>query len=964
MWRENLNFWARVSDSLVQLQQRAVRPLPDGTLDLPMQDMLQALQKGEAFKNTLQQPAEVLVKELKKRSQKELDSIYGFLEAEWKSGELWYDLQGWTAGPEVGGRQLIWGNLEDGGRDVTSATGKEVDHWEFGPPVDPGKQKRITEALRKFGIEPGTERGEQLHQFILDIKNTQLAQFTALQNVLERKLATRWLLNPAVAVMELEKLYQSMQKIRLTPFFPQGNYGNFVVTVQELKAERKPGERKYKTIRVEYYESKAEMDVALRKWNTKKTSGQNVDWKKLDDYKGIPLTLPRNLLESLEQTNLFSKVQLDAMSTLMIPAGHEKLVVRYGKQNELMDGGERDILRNYSNFMWHNANFIWKLDFRAGFTKAINAHRAQLRKAQKDISPGGLEQASLLQRNHDLMNRVKDYVLYPPYEFQGIRTAAALVYLAYNVKTALMNFSTMLNSYAAITTEFGERKGHYYFSKGLWDAARLIKADKSPQTKHIIGEVSAEESPLVWMYNKAVSEGVLDQSYAYFLAGQANSPTVLRGVAGGVLGKLGYLATEYGMAPFRFVEKANRLATLTMMFEAERGRGIGIEAAYQSAVQKTNLLQNAYDAGNRSELFRGKKAILTMFASYLQFMTWNMMGGYSKALKADVAARGNMAKIESALGAGGYTAKLWMMYMILGGLLAPPFAENVLEFLQYIWRKVYKTNLRMEIRQFINELGLDPNLVMHGVLGNFGGMDLSGSFSLGRILPGVDLLNRDFKDYQQVIGALAVKGAGPFGGFTEDMLKFVEAAAKYMQGQARGSEVVGELPGAVGAIGRAVDATVLQSLRPTGAVLDKAGARVVEDPPGSGNFRDLTEWEIVSMALGANPAVLARSREMNYMEAGEQIYWRSRKQTLLDNRNEAILTQDEKRLEAADKGIVNFNESLPEKYRDFAITGKMKAQSLKSKRNTIKAREEGKGPKAMKSIMGDVKTAWGGSATP
>lgn len=947
--RQSMNAWHRTMDALVQLQQRASKPLVNGELDVPMQQMLQDLMKGEAYKNSLQQPGEVLTKEFQTRSVKELDAMYDFLDEEARSGVSLFDLQGWSAKPEVPGRELIWGNLEDGGRDVSAKTGKLVESWEYVP------RKGVEAALAKHGIDATTIRGQELLQLIMQFKTTIMEQMTALERTLQKKIVQRNRNSAAMAVKQIEELYQTMQKIRSTPFFPQGRYGDYSIVVQEKKAQTVPGERKFRTIRVEYFETQGEMEVALKQWHAKAnaTGGKmKVKWHKAADYNGIPLTLPRNLIEQLEGTGLFTQEQLEVMSDMMLPAGHEKLANRFGKVTDAMAGGERDIIRNYSNFIWHNANFIWKLEFRSEFTKRINAQNALLRRAQALQTPEGLALAKELQRNTDMMNRVKEYVLYPPYELQGIRTAATLVFLAYNAKTALMNFGTMLNTYAAITTEYGELQGHKMFAKGLVDTAKIFGMDKNPKTMHIsAGELTPQNSAIAWMYNRAVTEGIIDQSYAYFLAGQANGSSALRGVRRGPLGNMGRIAMDAGMYPFRMVEKMNRLSTLTMFFEAERARGTGLEEAYAAAVQRTNLLQNAYDAGNRSELFRGKKAILTMFASYVQFMTWNMMGGYSKALKADLASRG----LEKAqLGGSAYTMKLWFIYMMLGGLLAPPFMENIMEVLAYMYRKMFGGNLRLEVRKFVKDMGASPDLVMHGMLGGFAGMDLSGSFSLGRILPGVDMLNRDYKNFAEWAGSFATKSAGAFGGFTEDLVKFAAASWEVAKGTGRVGEAFKELPGAMGAIGKAVDAYILQSMKPTYGVLDKAGARLVEDPPGSRNFRDLTTWELVGMATGANPEVLARKREMDFMEVSEQIYWRTRQQTLLDARWKAVRTGDTEMLHTVDSRIDQFNRGLPKGYEGIRISGKTKADSLKTHRKTVQNRESDRTARKFRGVQSDV----------
>lgn len=943
-----LNITKRISDSLVQLQQRAAIPLPDGSLDIPMQHMLMGTWRAEAFKNSLQVQGEMLVREMWGRSPKELTQIYKVLDAEWKSGKLAFDLAGWDMNPALPGAQIIWGNLEDGGRDVTAATGKTVKYWDLIP------KPEFKALLDAQGINVDTVQGKELAQLVMSLKLTMLEQFTELETVMRERILHKWNAAPMVAAMEIEQLYQSMQKIRLAPFFPQGWYGDWVVSIKERIANPRKGEQKYKLVRVEHYETKTAMQAALKKHQAEKARGADIQisWNKRKDLNGLPLQLPRNLLDQLAKTGEYSAEQLQMLQDFLIPAGNAKIEARYSKWGEKLEGGEQDIVRNFSNFIWHNANYIWKLKFKTDFTRASNAQTALWKRWQKDGTPLGMAMTDKLHRNKEIMERTEQYLLHPPPEAHGLRQGVALLYLAYHAKTALMNLSTMINTYSALTMEYGEVEGHKLFVNGGYNAARLFALRKAQRN----GTLTSSESAIIWAYDRAVQEGVLDQSYAFFLAGQANSAQGLFAMKKGYGSKISHVGQEAGMFPFRMVEKANRTSTLLMFFEAERRRGAGLQEAYDAAVTRTNLLQNAFNAANRSELFRGKKALFTMFMSYVQFMTWNMTGGYAKAVKADLNARG--MKVRHVGGAQVYTVKLILIYMLLGGLLAGPGFDDLFQVIRKVWRILYGTDALIELRQFIKDQGVEPDLIMHGLLSNVAGMDLSGSFSLGRIIPGVGLINRQFDNPAETMGMLATKMAGPFGGFVEDMLNVITKSWAWMQGNARGTEVLKEFPGELGALGKAWDAYTLQQLNPTGAVLSKSGARLVEDPPGSGTFRNLTNWEMIGMALGGNPAVLSRSRDMNFHEIGEQIYWRTKQSTLLDARWKAINTHDDERLKIVDAAIVEYNQSLPVGYERMAITGKMKSDSIKTHRMAVRKAETGRAAqKRMQPLMEHIKNA-------
>lgn len=973
-WHITMNSLGRVSDAFVQLHQRAAQPLADGTPDLPMRSMVQSARQGEAYKNSMQQPANVLIKELEKRSEKELKQMYDFLDNEWKSGVSAFDLQGWDAPPNAPDREQIWGTMPDGGGEFSQKVGFQVKYWTLVPKPD-----AVREGMKKVGINAESQKGIELVHLMMQMKQVYLDQFTNLQRDLTQKIVQRFGLG-AIGWKEQAKLYQIMQKIRLEPFFPQGHYGKYAVVVETKKTNPAPKERKWATTRIEYFESKWEQQKAARAWKAKAAASNGklrAKPKELQEYDGIPLQLPRNLLTQLENTGLYDEKQLATMSEMMVPLGQEKIGQRYDTWNDKTEGGQRDLLRNFANFAWHNSNFIWKLRFRGEFTKAMNAQNSLVRKASIRNDEMGAKLYDELSRNTAIMERTKDYLLYPPYEFQTLRGVAALTYLAANPLTALMNITTYANTLASLNQQFGVTLGGEIMAKATWASGAIFSLPKDPDTANVRADkVTAENSEWVWLYNRATQEGVIDASYSFFLAGQANQATFLRPIRQGAVRKIGYYAGEVGMFPFRMAEKALRLTTLNAWFLAERQRGLGMEEAYAEAVQKVDQLQGAYDQANRSEMFRGKKAILFMFAGFMQMMLWNMGGGYGKATSANLAyrqqlalARGNQAladKLVAAYPTGAYSLQLWMLYMLLGGLFAGPGMENLKEVLKYFYRLLFKKDMMTDLRNFVKEIGggghwyNNPDLLEGGVLNDFFGYDLSSRVSLGRVIPFMDMLNRDAKDPEAWLGSAAVKTSGPFGGFTTAVIEMVATGIKWAKGEARGTEILAKMPGMIGYIGKSLDAWILQGLQPgEGAgVINKQGVRMTEDPVGSGNFRDLTNAELVGMALGLQPTFVARSREAAFAIMSEQVYWNTRIGVLLDARFNAIATGDDKRLEQIDRAIDKFNDSLPEGYESLMITGKVMRKSLESKRQNVDKKEFDRFDKRMQGPLLDTADAY------
>lgn len=528
------------------------------------------------------------------------------------------------------------------------------------------------------------------------------------------------------------------------------------------------------------------------------------------------------------------------------------------------------------------------------------------------------------------MKNSLDYMLNPAKEFQAAKTWITLVYLAYNIKTALMNLSTQLNTMAALTSEYGEGTGIKLYTQALRDTASvqgfLNRAEKETNPKE-----KARLYELHSVVDKALRDGVLDQSYAYFLAGQANTAGALRATSNSWIGKTSHALMETGMLPFRITEKLNRKVTLLGFYQAERGRGASPSQAYDTAVQQTNLLQNSYDSGNKPELLRGKKSILMMFASYTQFQGWIMSGGYERAMRAQARSSGrNVVPMWR-----GVTVKLWLLYTLFGGLLGVPFAQNAMDVLQFIWRKFFgKTeNIADEMRNLVKDLGGNPNVVMHGLLHDAGGFDLSGSFGLGRLIPGTDLLNRQTRNVEEFIGRGVLGFSGPAGGFYADMTK---ALSGFIQGN--WLEGFKEFPGAGGAVAKTVDAILLQSTNPGQGVgvTTRTGERLTFDPV-LGDFRDLTTAELAGMALGATTNLVSQNREERYAKVSEMIYWQTRRADLMDKYWKSVRTGDDELRDDTREVISLYNENLPD--NSLRITGKDLAVSVRTRRKLLQEAE-------------------------
>lgn len=930
--REALNYWHRMQDAFVQLQQAAAGQRDDDFLH----SLLRKWERGTMLKNSLMRQAEETVKMLNQWSMKaegwgpaRTRELFDFLRAESKGGELWSRLVGKDAVGEV-----VWGG------DVPStAKGLErVVKWEI---VD---SLQLRTEMRKHGINPETEAGADFIKKYLAVRNTFVHQFVALRGALRNNVAMTYALTPTLQKSELWEIDQLIMKQLQNPFVPQGNFGKYVLVVKQPVGKDKNGRVKWVPTRRQHFESQAKFQQAQAqayRLQTAHPDRYKVVTKVLDDQAllGIPLQLPRELLEKLSKTGEFTDAQLQTLEDVMLMGKYAKIEEKYAEIGKHLEGGNDDFARVFADFAWKNSNYIWKLQYRKSMNASINAARAWVRQAERDPMLSSEEKVAVVdrrRRNIRLMQTAVDYVMYPPYEFQNLRGYVTLVYLAGNIKTALMNISTQLNTVAALGTEYGEGAGLKHYAAAWQNARRVLDVAERRLAGESV-ELTPEEQKAglensVWMMQHALESGLIDQSFAYFLAGEANSKPGLASLRKSAIGQVAQKALEMGMWPFQAMEKVNRIITSLAFFNAEleyrqqHKLGMNLEEMYLRAAERTTQTQNAYDAMNRPEIFRGKVAVLTIFMSYVQFMGWFMSGRYEAAVRNQLREEGR--HVRSWL--GGTTMKMWLIYLLLAGWTGLPGAQNLMDIVRWAWRKFFGTeNLELEARKMIKEMGLPVNLVTHGLLHDVGGFNFSSSFGLGRLIPGTDMLNKEFRSAQEVLGAQMGMVSGPAGNLYKQA---IEAFGYAVKGE--GWNAAKQFPGAIGAFSKATDAYLRQRVKPDQGfgVLMKDGTRLTYDKE-LGQFRDLTTMELAGMALGAQPTILSEARETAFAISSEKLYWQIRRADIMDRYWQAYRAGDEDGRKELDKTVQEWNAEVPDK--DLRITGADKNRSLKQRKKNV-----------------------------
>lgn len=807
--------------------------------------------------------------------------------------------------------------------------------------------ERLRAELSKLGVDFSKD-GERILNLFLNVKNTHLEQMDKLQAVVRDNLWKRYGKDIQVFSMKWAQFEPLFARMRATPFLPNMQFGNYVVYVQE-KQKQPDGTNRWVTVYRQHFESRSERELKLQALR-ENARNERVMWKDLDDAQTVTLTLPSDFLQTVADTEMYSQSQIELLGELLVPMRLEKFEKRWEDIANGLPGGSTNLFRNFAAYTWHNANFIAKLRFNQEFNRVIARQRMELRELQQEGADFANEQvhAEALKT----MIELKSYIMHPPNELEGLRTGISLVYLMYMAKTALMNLSSMLHTIYAAQTEYGEIAGTKAFTKSLtylrksWGADTASGGREFRLVESLIERTTGEEQVfwknMKYMLDNSVRDGVIDQSFAFLLAGLANSGAKLK-----LYQKYPRLAgvqnfTEFGMEAFRTIEKTNRLVSMMTFFQLELEKGSDKKTAYESAVKKTLLLQNDYTRANRIKLTRGKKALFTIFLSYSQFMGWLMTGGYSRGLKAQAAFEGQTANLSKV----GFTTRMWLTYALLGGMTGLPFAENILDIIQFVLRKFFNVaNAEYELRKLISDTVGHENTIMHGLLHSvptpFGDVDVSRSFGLGRLVPGTEPLGTaDQMPWWEFLGKSATAASGVTGNLTQSLYEFVMASDK--------EEASRHLPGIIGKISSA-----MQDYE--NGIMTRNGVRLVKDE--NGDFVEQSLGQAFSTVLGFQNSQASAAREELHMQKMIAQYYATRQSELLRIRNKAIVYQDGEAQTAAEEAIARYNDTLPAEFSKIRITQKVKTDSLRTYRRGLKKAEAGRAPARKQSqIYESVRT--------
>lgn len=708
---------------------------------------------------------------------------------------------------------------------------------------------------------------------------------------------------------------KDMSVLRDRTYFPRVRFGQYAIIVRATKdlvynGKNYKGPRKSKDGRnllgeVVNYETFE--NVGARAQRRPSLGAQFKDQSRyvisegfVSDEEFSFLGMPPSLFDALKKTLELSPKQIESLKELHYRYSPGKAFLRHLTQRKGVDGYSMDAMRVYASYMMNAANHIARVEFsedmgiqQAVMREAVRGSQQQIRQA---TTPGIIQ---------DYFNTHFRYIMNPENDLAVLRAWGFLFYLGFNVKSAFVNLTQVpMVAYPFLASRYGDGAAsaallRAYGTVTQWRRGKLV----------FDNETDAD-------LRRAIAEQIVDESLATELAGIGESDVLQRLMPQDSNVRLTNEIAFYGSFMFKHAEKFNREVVFIAARELALGRNPhDREAVYRAARKAVQATMFEYKKWNRAAFMRGKKSVVFLFWQYMQHLSFMAYGGEGK----------------------GAALRVWGMLLFAAGLQGLPFAENFFDVIDFagtqakeaFGMKDPKVALRDDIRALAREITDHPDAIMHGwsrylglgpihLLNLLGApvpnVDISGSLSAGRVIPGTEALLGHERDPAAKFGRTMAEVLGPVVGVGYNIWKALESSDP-------DTWKVWEraLPTALQGVSKAV------RRQTRGEETFRGGGTVVSfDPFDQNSFA-----ENVAQTFGFATTRVNQRFELRHSQEELKRYWIARRSAVMENYAWAILNEDKEALELAVKKLRQFNKEAPAP--GLRISGTKLKQSIRER---------------------------------
>jgi hypothetical protein len=774
------------------------------------------------------------------------------------------------------------------------------------------KQRRLTEkelqdVWKKLGVENDTnlldlwkqidgsfttvvnslERGMSIHAIRIDTpmtkENAELIynKYLKLEQGMKKK---EFLKDYSFGMMSrLDEIKLEMEQLKNRNYFPRSRFGQWAITVKAKESLTYKGKpfKKGEVVNFETWATEKEQRAAFRDVEKQMDSNKfQLQRSHLRDEEFHFMgTMSPQLYEKLK-TRLqgVDEIAKNTLKEIYLQSSPGRSFLRHLTKRRGISGYSEDALRVYASYMMNVANHISRVEYHLDMTEQLKTISEAARARTPDANI-----ASLVSNYY---SEHMDYLMNPKNDMAQLRAFGFLWYLGFNVKSAMVNLTQIpMVAHPYLASQYGDSAS----------AAALSRAIKSVVNLRRTGGVLDPE--LREAVAKGVRMGFIEESRATEMAGLSEQTFLERLMPVSKGGKLLHRTSFYGAFLFQKAERINREITFIAAYNLEKRRSNDPDRAFRAGRKAVQTAMFEYAKWNRPVFMRGRKSVFFLFWQYMQGLSYIAAGGAG----------------------GGAAMRVWMMLLLAGGLQGLPFAENIMDLWDYAGTKSKefmglkdpRVDVREDLRELIAELYDRPDLVMHGLSRSYGAgpahllnmvgvpfpeLDISGSISAGRVVPGLQDLLGPSRDAEAKLGRVVVDALGPVAGVG---FSFYKAATDTNPDSFKVWEraMPVAMKNALAAVRRGRE----------GAEVYRGGGTMV--PFDTTTAEGLTE--LIAGSLGFAPTRLNQRYEADFAVSQMKRYWRIRRALIMEMNARARIQGDSEAIADARAALLRFNDSVP-----------------------------------------------------
>jgi len=761
-------------------------------------------------------------------------------------------------------------------------------------PKRPGRKIFVLDENRakEFGID---QRGAEIYS---RVRSAYMAALDSMEEVGVERIMRTFADDPEnlQAQLQLKELRESYQQMREKPYTPASRFGQFYVRIVATEPGwyRDPYTQTSQffdqgaTVYFETFESETDRELALKeiseKYKDTPVFKKQISLGKIHEIVYSLRNLPPAFLEGIIERLNLTPEQITEYRDLIRDLAADTSFIKHMKRKANVAGYSPDALRGFADYMQRFANNFAKTKTAPAFDDAlrlIREHKKQIEEAA--YAEGRVPDTTDLDKFYDWAVRTRDYVMNPGNEWGELKSFVAAWYLGLNLATLVTNITQVpFFTLPYLAKRVGWTQALGALQKATRDVSKSWKDMKA---------LTVDEQA---MLSYALDQGFIDESFATSVAQFAEGSALTRLSATATRHRLLNRLNHVALWAFQKTEEFNRRVSLLATYRLYRSKGFEgafDQAAFDAARNAVEVTQNEYALENRPEFMRGRKSVIFQFMHYQQNAIFQMLGGDKS------------------------WAYLLATQLSVAGLLGLPFAEDLLDLAKML-AKLFGIQFepKLAAKQLLEELNLQPDLVLRGLASQAGYFDLSYRYSLGRVIPGMEAAASNQPFAHAITAAVGdVGGAGA---------SIVLNAMKAMS-NLHSPDKLQTLSYVAPAFMR-YPLNALRAAEQGGVYTQNMALIAPLDTP-----------ELIGMGLGFQPRAATRAWSKIGFQREIEAYWVSRRQALLENFYWALRAKDREALADLRKRLREYNLEARKVDRALVIDRATLYRSMKQRQRVV-----------------------------